>query len=144
MRLLYEHDGLVCNFVAKIVWGDHRRFDDNAAAVGVIDCKGVMVGGIVWHNWQPEAGTIEISAGTISKRWLTRKLIWQIFSYPFDRCNCQCVFAQTRADNGPVAKLLEGIGFNSIDVPRLHGRDADGVLWWLPEETWRAGSYGAL
>jgi RimJ/RimL family protein N-acetyltransferase len=144
VRLLYEHDGLVCNFVSKIVWGDHRRFDDSAVAVGVIDRKGVMVGGIVWHNWQPEAGTIEISAGTINKRWLTRKLIWQIFSYPFDRCNCQCVFAQTRADNEPVAKLLEGIGFNSIDVPRLHGRDADGVLWWLPEETWRAGSYGAL
>lgn len=144
MKLLYEHDGIVCNFVAEIIWNDERRFGDDAAAVGVIDKKGNLIGGVVWHNWQPWAGTIEISAGTINPRWLTRKLLWQIFSYPFDRCGCQCVFAQTRADNGPVSRLLYGIGFQSIDVPRLHGRDADGVLWWLTEETWRASKYGAL
>lgn len=144
MKLLYGHDRAVCDLVAKVIWNDHRKFDENSVAVGVLDTSGNLIGGFVWTNWQPEAGTIEISAASVSRRWLTRRLLWQVFAYPFDEIGCQCVYAHTRADNAPVSRLLESIGFVSIDVPRLHGRNADGVLWWLTEENWRAGIYGEL
>ena len=141
MNLFYGADKVVADFVAGIIWNDERRFDDDIRAIGVQDNNGALVGGVVYHNWMPHAGTMELSAGATSARWLTRRIVSCLLAYPFHGCGCQMLVGQTETSNERDRKLMCGIGFRETHIPRLFGRDKDGILQTLTDDQWKAGVY---
>lgn len=141
MRLFVGADKVVADFVAGIIWGDERHFSTESRAIGIQNRAGMLVGGVVYHNWTPHAGTIELSAGSLSAKWLTRRLIGQLLAYPFYACECQMLIGQTEKKNERDRKLMCGIGFREQHVPRLFGRDNDGILQTLTDDQWKAGAY---
>ncbi|MEM9054898.1 MAG: N-acetyltransferase [Pseudomonadota bacterium] len=105
-------------------------------AFGVVDEAGKPVAGWIWHNYDRDAGVIEFSAASVRKNWLTRSILNALFAYAFDTAHCQLVTTRNKASNRPLHRQLAAIGFDRIEVPRLFGRDDDGVLWTMSHEQW--------
>jgi len=141
MRLVWGHTADVAAFVSKLIWGDGRGFSSEHQAAGIINRDGYIVGGVVFHNWNPWAGTIELSAAATTAKWLTRRIITQILAYPFIKCGCQMIMGQTEKNNRRDRRLMCGIGFSEQHIERLFGRDNDGILQTLTDDEWKAGVY---
>lgn len=145
IRAVYGQSEIVARFVASIPPFDPTRGFGNCTAIGW-DEDGVLIGGVVYHDWNPESGIIELSAASVSKRWLTRKSLQLMFAYPFDQLGCQMVVLRTAADNKQqngrgIIRIAKAYGFEQVVVPRLFGRHTDGVLHLLTEEAWRGNGF---
>lgn len=134
-----------------IVW-DNRIADWVAAHLGYEtgfgECRslgvvrdGTLRAGIVYHEWQPQNETIQISAFAVDRRWTDRKTIAEIFAYPFSFC--QMLWAQTEMDNTPRA-IFRKLGGDEVIVPRLFGRHKDGVLLTLTDDQWNETQYARI
>jgi len=137
MQYVYGHDEAVANFTAALIphVGD-RGFGPHIKAMGVIDEDGKLIAGVVFHNYDPDAGIIEISGAALDKRWITRETIARIYQYPFLFCGCQMVIQRVPADSENVLRILAAYGYTFIKIPRLFGRERDGVLCTLTYEDW--------
>src|SRR5690606_21608605 len=122
--LVYGHDAIVAEWVAKAM-GDpaFERGFGNCTAIGVEE-GGRLIGGVVYHDWSPEAGVVEMSAAATSKRWLSRRVLHAIFSYPFDQLGVQMVLMRTAVSNSQsngrgISRIARAYGFQQIHIPRL-------------------------
>jgi len=146
LRYVYDQDQLVADFVAraKVASGFTKRagFPKNLRAVGIIDERNELIAGIVYFNYNPEAGTIEMSVEALPKqRWLTPTTLGIMFQYPFLHCNCQMLITKTMGRSKHVQRMLAAMNFKLILVPRAGGRNEDGVLALLTYEDWLASKF---
>lgn len=109
-------------------------------AMGVVK-DGTLRAGIVYHDWQPQHETISFSAFAVDRKWTDRKTIKAIFDYPFSFC--QMLWAQTDVDNIP-RSIFRKLGGQEIVVPRLFGRERDGVIMTLTDDQWRSTRYARM
>jgi RimJ/RimL family protein N-acetyltransferase len=100
-----------------------------------------LVGGCVYHNYNPEAEVIEMSAASSSPRWLTRKTLHALLSYPFDYLKCQLIVLRVSPLNGQMIELATRVGFLGYIIPRLRGRNEDEIIFTLSEEAWRSSKF---
>ena len=137
LRYVYDHHDVVADFVsAMIPHVGGRSFGPGARAIGVIDEDGKLIAGLVHANYDPLSATIEINGAAVDKRWLTRGTIARMYQYPFVTCGCQMVWQRTPADNEELLGMLAAYDYAFIKVPRMFGRDRDGVLCTLTVEDW--------
>jgi len=144
LRYVYDQDLLVADFVAraKIASGHTKRAgfpDKNLRAIGIIDERNELIAGIVYFNYNPEAGTIEMSVEALPKqrqRWLTPTTLGVMFQYPFIHCGCQMLITKTMARSTHVLRMLSAMNFSLILHPRAGGRYEDGVVAQLTYEDW--------
>ena len=138
MRYLYGHDGEVADFVAQLIPSCRSRGFGNCKAIGVIDKEGRLIAGIVYHNYDPDAEIIEISAAALPKQnWLTRETLRHMYQYPFLQCRCQMVVQRVPLDDERQLRMMAVFGFTLIKVIHMLGRDRDGVIGTLTFEDWR-------
>jgi len=135
MQLLFSHDEEVAAFVASLIPGMDRGFGNNKA-IGILDKDGLLIAGLVYHNWQPEFGTIELTGAAINRRWMTRDVIQFMYDYPFLVCKCQLLIQNNSIRNAHLNEQLRRGGFCEYHIPRLKGRDEDGIMFTLTEEQW--------
>jgi RimJ/RimL family protein N-acetyltransferase len=109
-------------------------------AIGV-ERENSLIGGCVYHNWNPEAEVIEMSAASTSPRWLSRKTLHALLSYPFDYLKCQLVVLRVSPLNAKMIELATRVGFLGYIVPRLRGRHEDEIIFTLSEEAWRSSKF---
>lgn len=128
-------DSAAAEWVAEQL-GYNRPFT-SCRSMAVIH-SGRIVAGLVFHDWNPEAGVIEISAAATDPRWMTRGIINEAFRYAYSILGCQMVVARTEASNRTVRKLWRGLGASEVIVPRLFGRNQNGVILTLPDDRFRA------
>jgi len=146
LKYIYDQDALVADFVArsKIASGFTKRasFPKNLRAIGIANDDNELIAGIVYFNYNPDAGTIEMSIEALPKqRWLTRTTLAVMFQYPFLHCGCQMLITKTSARSTHVLRMLAAMNFTLILVPRSGGRNEDGVLCLLTDDDWRAGKF---
>lgn len=132
------NDG-IARFVASHIPGCDRGFTD-FITLAVIDAD-ELIAGVVYHNFQPESGVIELSAASTSKRWLTRQVLKAMFSYPFDQLGCQMVVLRVSERNTPMIRIGKAYGFQDFVIPRLRGRDEAEVLLTLTDSDWRTNRF---
>lgn len=132
-------DKRVADWTAARIPGFTRGFGP-CQALGVTDGKQI-VGGVVFHDWNPEAGTVELSAAASDRRWMTRAVMNTVFRYVFDELGCQMAVARTESRNTPVRKLWAALGASEVIIPRLFGRGVDGAVLTLPVERWKASKF---
>lgn len=141
MTLLYGQNALVAHVVSSIIPGESGQgFPENSTAIGVVH-NDQIVGGVVYHDWNPEAGTIEMSTGSIYPRWLTKKNVSEFLAYPFEGCGCQMILTRASVENKRAVKLNLGLGFTPQTIPRLYGEHIDGILFRLTREDWQRGKF---
>lgn len=111
-------------------------------AMGVVDSGGRPVAGIVWHGWKPDYGNIELSAAADSPRWLSHRLLAEIFAYPFLFLRCRRVTTLTPSRNARALAVDRKLGFVEEGRVRLGFGDDDMVIMGLLREEWLAGRFG--
>lgn len=125
----------VCAFVAAQPGFDRDLEFGECQAVGFA-IRGELVAGAVFQNWNPKAGTIEISAGATDPRWMGRKSLRTIFGYVFDQAGCQLCILQVADGNHRMRSIARRLGFTEYLIPRLFGRNTDGAIYTLTAEQW--------
>jgi RimJ/RimL family protein N-acetyltransferase len=139
---VFDRPEIVAPFVAAFIPECRERGFGACSTIGVIDEDGSLIGGIIYKNWVPEVGTVEISGGAIpGTNWLSRRTIQMMYDYPFYQLECQMVIMTTRADNEIVHRIMASVGFTLQTVRRLCGRDCDGVVGTLTLEDWEQSRY---
>ena len=103
--------------------------------------RGRLIAGIVYHNWDPDAEIIEMSGAATDPRWLTRATLARMYRYAFHECGCQMTVMRVPADNERLLRQLAALNYAFIRIPRLLGRDHDGVLGLLTQEAWAANKF---
>ena len=138
---VYGHDEIVANFVASLIPHCHRGFGPNAKAIGVVQ-DSHLIYGCVYHNFDPEAGIIEMSGAALpGKYWLTRETLKRIYQYPYLQCGCQMTVMRVPADNRVLLGILADYGYAFANIHRLFGRDRDGVVCTLTREAWEGNRF---
>jgi hypothetical protein len=133
----------VHDFVARTVPGCERGFGE-CQAIGFAD-NGVIVAGVVYHNWSPETGVIEMSAGSITRNWLNRARLSLIFGYPFDVVRCRMAIARIAESNHRARRIWRSLGADEFIIPALRSPTEAECIFTLPRETWEAGRFkGAI
>lgn len=105
-------------------------------AIGVVDRDGQLVGGAVYHNWNPESGTIEVTAASSAPNWATREVVRAVFGYPFD-IGCQLLVARTAEGNDGPLRVWRALGADFYRIPRLRGPDQAEIITTLTVERWK-------
>lgn len=103
-------------------------------AQGVVDGD-KLVAAVVYHNYAPEHGVIELSAAADSPRFMTRQTINDILEYPFEFC--QMIVMQHDPENR-IRRMWRRFGADEYVIPRLRGETRDGVISTLTREQWHA------
>ena len=141
MRLILDHNAAVASFVAQLIPHCSRGFGP-CQTIGIIDDEGRLVAGLVYHNYDPESGIVEISGAALpGKQWLTRGTIQAMYGYPFHGLGCQMIVQRTPSSDVRLLGMLAAYDYHFIAVPRMFGRDNDGVLCCLTREAWEANRF---
>lgn len=130
---------MIERFVSERINDDGDGFG-NCAALGVVK-DGRLAAGVVYHNWRPSAGVIEMSAASEDRRWLRRPVLRAMFAYPFEEVGCQMVVARHRESALHLRRMWSAIGADEIIIPRLRGRDEGEAVALLTAETWQQGKF---
>jgi RimJ/RimL family protein N-acetyltransferase len=137
LRYVYEQDVTIARFVAAMIPTVGWRGFDNCRTIGVIDASGNLIAGIVYNNWNPMSGIIEVNAAAIpGSKWVTRETLHRMSAYAFEKCACQMAVMRVRESDDRLLRQLAAYGFTFVRIARLFGRDADGVYCSLTVEDW--------
>jgi hypothetical protein len=99
-------------------------------AIGFFGPNGIEAGA-VYHNWDPEMGSIEISVAG-DGAWITRRRVVEMFEYPF--AFCRLVWGRTQS---PVLRRAwRHLGGAEHDVPGLF------TLVTLSADQWKEYTHG--
>jgi len=140
LKYYYKQDGIVARFVARLI--PHCRGFGAYRAIGILNKQNELIAGAVYHNFIPEAGVIEGSAAALpGHRWVTRQTLRVLYDFPFRVCRCQMVRHVVRGSDLRSLRGLAALGCIHITIPRLFGRDEDGVYCLLTVEAWTASRF---
>lgn len=109
------------------------------SAMAVADNNQNIIGGIVYHNYDDKAGSIEISAASLNSQWLSKGVLHGMYQYPFEQLGCQIVYQQNSESNSKVGKILRRLGFNEYKIPRIRGLNDALMIYTLTKEQWLKG-----
>jgi RimJ/RimL family protein N-acetyltransferase len=129
----------VGDFVSELIWGIKGAVRDYCA-MGVFEGQN-LVAGTLYHNWQPEAGVIELTSASLDKRWLTRPVVRSMFRLPFDVLSCQMVVLRVSERNKRMIRIARSFGFSETLIPRLRGRDEAEYIFFYTDDQWRTSPY---
>lgn len=136
LELLLDDKVRVAQFVSAVPPFEGRGWAEFAAIGYVFD--GELIGGSIFHNWDPTAGVIEISTASVDPRWLARKSILAMFGFPFNQLGCQMVVLRVSEKNEHMRDIARRFGFDEYLIPRLRGVNEAGCIYTLTVEQWRA------
>lgn len=131
---------MLSKWVANIIWPGKLREFGNCQALAVVE-DDALICGVIYHNYEPQSQVIEISAGSISSRWLTRHTLRKMFAYPFEECGCQAVVMRCDPDDAALRRMLTAYGFKLYVIPRLRGRDKDENVFVLTDDAWASNKF---
>jgi hypothetical protein len=141
-KYIFGYDDVIARFVAQLIPHVRSRgFASDARAIGLLNDKDQLVAGLVYNNFDEEAGLIELHGASIDPHWLTRETIMHMYRYPFVQCGCQMLVQRTPIENKRLLRQLAAYDYTFIKVPRMFGRDKDGVLCLLTYEAWAANRF---
>lgn len=126
----------VAGWVARHIPGCERGFD---ACTAMMIYEDKPVAGVVFHNYSPESGVIEMSAAALSPRWLTRPVLRAIHRYIFEDCGCQLAVMRVSERNTRMCRIAQKAGYSGYRIPRLRGPDEAEMIFTQSREAWQSG-----
>jgi RimJ/RimL family protein N-acetyltransferase len=129
-------------FVSERIWGYFREFGVGRAMV-VAD-KGKIIAALIYNNYDPHTGVIEISGAADTPRWLAKHVLREMFDFPFKRLGCQAVFMRGDESNINLTRILPVYGFKRYDIPRLAGRGKTQAIYVLSDDDWAASKFNKV
>ena len=130
---------LIGAWVATRIPGCERGF--GASCAMSISSDDEMVAGVVFHNYSPEAGVMEMSAASDDSRWLSKNVIRRIHEYIFDDAECQMSVMRVSEENTRMLSIGARVGYTPYLIPRLRGRYEAEVIMTLTDTEWRQSRF---
>lgn len=128
MNLVYRLDEFIAGWVAERI--PHVGADGfgPCSAIGV--AKGEqIIAGMVYHDYQPAFGTIQLSMAAESPIWARREVIAGLLAYPFVQLGCFKVWTLTPIENERAIKVNIHCGFTKeATLAHQFGRKRHGVV----------------
>jgi RimJ/RimL family protein N-acetyltransferase len=131
LRIVWGREDIVAPWIAEEI-GVGSIGECRTASVMAAD--GRLMAAVAFHNWNPQAGVIEVSAAAIDPRWASRAVLSELFGYAF--AIAQAVVARTAEDNTRVRRLWKAFGAQEYIIPRLRGRMTSEVVILLTDDAW--------
>lgn len=129
--------GPVANWVAERLPGTPEFGNHQSLVVR----DGVrIVAGVVFHDWQPESGTIELSVAAENRRWATREAFKAVFGYAFSFC--RMIVVRTSGENSPALKFWRALGADEYRIKDLNAPGVDLIIHTLTKEQWENSRIG--
>lgn len=125
---------LVKSFVEDGLWQGRKRFSE-CAPIAVANANGI-VAGVVFDNFDHEAGTIEMSVYSTSAKWMNKRILCELFDFAFNKAGARIVVARHSAKNRQAVKIWNQIGAEKYLVPKLWRADEDMEFAVLRREKW--------
>jgi len=110
---------------------DGGNFGDCVTAA-VVDEKGDILGAVVFSEYRKT--DIQISIAADSKRWLSKKIVRDIFSYPFFFLGCNRATSYTAENCANVQDILIKFGFRKEGVLRKALNCGDALIYGMLRE----------
>lgn len=117
-----------------------HRVAEPYTTLGVIDGDD-LIAVVVFHNFSRRFGRIELTTASTTPRWLARRVLREMFAYPFDQLGCQVVALRVSERNTNMLRIAGRFGFKGYLIPRLRGRDEGEVVLTLTDDDWRTNGY---
>ncbi len=134
-----EFNQAIGDFVSELIFGEPGRFSSYCSLAVLED--GHVIAGVLFHQLHPREGVMEMSAGAINKRWLTRPVLKSMFAVPFDIFGCQLVVLRVSEHNKPMLRIAKAYGFKEYIIPRLRGRGEAEHILTLADDDWRTNRF---
>jgi hypothetical protein len=131
---------MLARLVADRIWPGSGRDFGKCRCIAVTR-DGELAAGLVYHNYDPDAGVIEISGASWIKGWLTRSVLKAMYGYPFRDCGCQAVVQRVADDDRAQHRMLKVWGAERYRIPRLRGFDRAENIYVTTRETWETNSF---
>jgi hypothetical protein len=113
-------------------------FGENVTSLGVVNEHGEPIAGVVFHNYQPWFGNIEVSFASDSAAWLTRNTLSEIMAYPFIFLKVKRVTGITPSDpTASVSRFVRRLGMTQEGRIRRGLGDDDAIIWGMLAAEWR-------
>lgn len=124
MKLLYGHADEVKRWVGWRIPLIRKRMERDPAhdpfgpayAIGVLDRENRLVAGVVYHNWDPDCSSMELSFAADTPKWLTRNLIRELMRYCFETVGVNRVHSLTPKSYTAARRFVEVFGFKREGV----------------------------
>ena len=128
-------DPAVCDWVSAIYYGEPGHID--GVGFGVMQAGG-LVGGVAFHDWRKDRGTLEVSAAATRKGWVTRDFLRAVGDYAFRQVGCRLVIARTSERNSLVRRVFRKLGAAEHVIPGIRGPNEAEVIITLSARAWGA------
>lgn len=139
MRLEWGHDDLAIPYAAKML--DMPRGFGACTSGVVVDANSNIAAVLIFHNWQPEAGVIEVTAVAEDAKWAQRGVLKEAFGYIYGKLSCQMAVARCATGNDRVRRLWKAFGAREYIIPRLRGRNDAETILTLTDDAWKASRF---
>ncbi len=124
INLIYGHKDQIREWVCNEL--ELEKFGgEDYEAIAIMD-DNELIGGYIYHHYKGHM--IDITLATISKKWCTKRVLREIFKYPFETCGVMRFQAQCKRSNKAMKKLFERLGFKLEGVLRKAYRGTDDVF----------------
>lgn len=127
MRLLYEQDKRVADWVADHAPHSERGFRDYVA-IGVEE-DGYLIAGVVYNEYRGHS--MHVSMASVTPRWASRGRLKALFAYPFEQVRVARLTAYTGRSMTSVRRFLERLGFVLEGTIRKGFADDDCVVYGM-------------
>lgn len=141
-RLDPETRNMMARWAAEKIWPGEGKTFENCVCMGVME-HGKAIACMVYHNFDPDAQVIEVSGAASDRRWLKRHVLNEMFDYPFKKAGVQMLVMRVSAkkEQRHLHRMLKSYGFKAHQIPRLYGRDEDGIVFTLTDDDWRKNKF---
>ena len=93
---------------------------------------------MVYHDYQPDFGTIQASMAAATPMWARREIVAGLLGYPFLQLGCFKVWTATPIDNDAALKINRHVGFRQEAVlAHQFGRKRHAVIMRLTQPDFR-------
>lgn len=138
-----EETDQLAALVAERIWPGKGHTFGICRAIAVVDGER-LAAGLIYHNYDPDAAVVEISAAAWVKGWLTKPVLSAMYGYPFDAVGCQAVVQRVSDADTVQHRMLTAYGHERYRIPRLRGPNAAENIFVLTREAWGADNLRRL
>lgn len=110
MKVVPGHDRAVEEFVSSRAPLEEPQFGP-CVTLAILDTKGRLVGGIVYHNYRPRWQTIELSGAIDSWAAASPQTAREVLAFAFEKLGVQKIWTQSGLSNTRALKVLRAYGF---------------------------------
>lgn len=134
--ILLHDDERVAQFVLPRI---RQPIVDLGAYVGLgVVRGGKLVAGVIYHNWRPVDGDVQVIIAADDARWCLPKTMRALFAYAFETLDCVRMTAVIAKNNKRCRRLTAGLGFKYEGYARRAiGRKHDALIYGILREECR-------